>query len=71
MKGVYMPMSVADPETRVLEYVNDIFQRFEGVVYGTFKHSNRKKTIKLILINYHPDSLKQAMSEHLDYEEVL
>lgn len=71
MKGLRVPMSVADPEARMLEYVHDVFERLDGVGHGEFKDTNPKKTIKLIQDHLYPSCLQKAMNEHLEYQEGL
>lgn len=71
IKDIRMPMRMADPEARILEFVTDFFSRLEGVGYGDFKDENQEKTIKLLQERLYPPQLKRAMANHLEYQTAL
>ena len=65
------PMSIADPEARMMEYCNDFFTRLEFVRYENFKDDNSKKTVQLLQEKLFPKSLKSVMQQALEYQETL
>lgn len=64
-------MKVEDPCARMLEFINDIFVRLEGVGYSDFKDTNPEKTIQLIQEKVSPLFLKSSMAQHLEYQQGL
>ncbi len=48
LKGLRVTMSIAEPKSRMLQYVNDFFQRLEVVGYGEFRTKNPKNTVELL-----------------------
>jgi len=64
-------MSIADPEARMLHYVNDFFKRLNSVGYGAFKKENPKKTVELLCKNLFPQQLRDAMKERVEYDVTL
>lgn len=68
LKGIQMPMEIADPGARVMEFVSDFFERLDAVGYGDFKVKNPKKTVKLLQERLYPPGLKDAMLQHLEYQ---
>lgn len=45
LKGIRMPMSVSDPEARILEFMQNIFYRLDVVGYGDFRKRNPEKML--------------------------
>ena len=66
-----VPMSIADPEARMMEYCNDFFTQLESVGYENFKDDNPKKTIQLLQEKWFPKALKSVMQQALEYQETL
>ena len=64
-------MSIADPQARMMEFINDFFERLESIGYGDFKFKNPENTVKLLQSNLHPPNLKTAMNQHFEYQEGL
>ena len=71
LKGIRVQMSIADPEARMLHYVNDFFKRLNSVGYGAFKKENPKKTVELLCKNLFPAQLRDAMKERVEYDVTL
>lgn len=70
LKGLTMPMTISYPETRVLEYVHDVFQRLESVGYGSFRDSNPEKTVKLIQTHLFSPGLKMQVRSTSNFNTV-
>ena len=71
MRTLRVPMHVADPEARMLEYVHAVFSKLESVGYGTFWEKNPEQTIKIMQSRLYPSGLKSAMQERLEFQEGL
>ena len=71
MKSLRVPMYVADPEARMLEYVHFVFSRLESVGYGNFWERNPEKIIKIMQSRLYPTGLKDEMQELLEFQEGL
>lgn len=65
------PMNIADPEARIMEYLNDFFNRLEQVGYDNLKDVNPKKTISLLQQHLYPIRFKEVMIKSLEYHENL
>ncbi len=71
LKGIKVPMKIANPKARMLEYCNDMFARLESVGYDTFKEENPKMMVKLLQKHLFPAHFKETMQTMLDYQESL
>lgn len=66
--GFKMPMNVADPEARVLQYANDMFERLQSIGYGEFREKNPKMTVRLMCDNLAPKQLREQMERRIDFD---
>ena len=64
-----MQMNIADPESRILEYVNEYFSKMEAIGFENFKDINPKKTVKLLQSRLYPAQFKAVMQGAVDYHE--
>ena len=71
LSSLRVPMSIADPEARIMEYCNDFFTRLEWIGYEDFNTENPKKTVLLLQERLFPKTLKNVMQHALEYQEAL
>ncbi len=71
LSGLRMTMHIFDPEARVLHFVNDFFERLDGIGYGTFKEKNPKKPLSSCTIRCTPRNQKAVMGQNVEYREEL
>ena len=68
LRGLTMPSHIADAESRVLHFANSFFERFDGIGYGSFRDTNKEKTVQLMCEYVTPARLRDVMQRKLEFD---
>lgn len=66
LKGLRMPMHVNDSDAWVTQFCSEFSNRLNAVGYGKFGTENTEQTVKLMMQNIYPTTLKEGMQKCID-----
>lgn len=66
-----MPTAIGNAEARITHFCADLFERLEAIGCGSFRETNPKKTVSLMINRIQPHKLKREMRKRISYDEGL
>lgn len=71
LKGLQMPMHIADPHARVLHFASCFFEQLKQIGYGEFCTENHEKRTDLLCERLLPPKLREIMETKLEHDKAL